>query len=218
MTQVKGFLAALLSSSVLIFGALIPFVASADMYPYNCSNYDASWYGNSYWNQNCTNNQGTLLVYVQVPNNNWNNGYTYRSPSDFTVFISGANTSQNSFPGSQNGTSVRLTGSYAVTIQNPMGYNPSYSIGCNGTVSAGQTQTCVISMTNTGGYYPPTYPNYPSYQYQPVTYTAKFIPALPNTGFEPISAEGIAFAIVLLVASGLLVSPYVRKFIIATVR
>jgi len=53
----------------------------------------------------------------------------------------------------------------------------------------------------------------------PVTYfTAQYIPGLPNTGFEPITATAIGFAAVLLVAAGLFVSPYVKRTLASTFR
>lgn len=221
MALLKRSIALSLSAAALLAGVLAPAAAFADYYPYTCAGYDTSVYGTSYWNQNCTNDQGTLLVYVQVQNQS--NTYPYRSPSDFTVFVSGANPSQQYFQGSQNGTSIHLLGSYSVTVQNPAGYNPSYSTGCSSTVALHQTQTCVISLSGAygGTYYPPQtqYPAYPQYQYQqPVTYVAKYVSALPNTGFAPITPGMIVLSIVLLISAGIFILPYVRKTITAIIR
>ncbi|OGC86196.1 hypothetical protein A3D70_00540 [Candidatus Adlerbacteria bacterium RIFCSPHIGHO2_02_FULL_54_18] len=95
---------------------------------------------------------GLLNVYVQVINPT---GVAY-SPSNFTVAVSGNSPSLTSFQGSQSGTLVSINpGSYAVTVINQYGFNPSYSVGCDNTVSAGQTQLCVITMSG-GTFNPPT--------------------------------------------------------------
>lgn len=215
MISLKRSLALFASSVVFMLSVLLPSFASAQTYPYDNYQYNCGWYGN----QNCPNQLGTLLVYVQVSNNSqYYNGYGYRSPSDFTVFVSGANISQQQFQGSQNGNSIRLLGAYSVTILNPDGYSPSYSVGCNNTVVQGQTQTCIVSLTPTNNYYSPTY--YPSYpQYQPtVTYVATYVPSLPNTGFKPFDVQSIAFGFILLLVAGILALPYVRKSITALTR
>src|SRR5581483_7929942 len=119
---------------------------------------------------------GLLTVYVQVLSQS---NYVYPSqtysPGNFTVSVSGQNPSLTNFQGSQSGTSVSLSpGSYNVTVSNTVtGYTPSYSVGCSNTISAGQSQTCVITMTPSYNY-PYTYNPYPygyyGYQnYQPLT-------------------------------------------------
>ena len=45
--------------------------------------------------------------------------------------------------------------------------------------------------------------------------TTNYVPALPNTGFEPLSATQIAFALIVLLAAGIFVAPYVRKTFVA---
>lgn len=249
---------------------------------------------------------GLLTVYVQVLNQA---GYNYQTltPSAFTVNVSGQSPSLTNFPGSQSGTNVSLNpGSYNVTIANAaQGYAPSYSVGCSNTIAAGQTQTCVITMTPSYNYNPyPTpynpynspyqpltcrtltssvalgqnatfnavggaggtynwstaYQNYPNVgptltvafqssgsqvvtvtnaaqtatctvnvtnTYSPTTvspvynpgytgaypnYTYTVYPRLPATGFGPKDLSmGFAFASVLLIASGIALTPYVRK-------
>ena len=105
-----------------------------------------------------TSTTGLLTVYVQVQNQS---GFNY-SPSNFNVSVSGQNPSPSSFAGSLQGTLVSLNpGSYSVTITNAMSnYSPTYSAGCNGTIAAGATQTCVITISG-GQYYggnPTPYP------------------------------------------------------------
>lgn len=48
-----------------------------------------------------------------------------------------------------------------------------------------------------------------------VNITSTYVPALPNTGFEPQSAAAIAFALVALLGLGVAFLPYVRKVITA---
>lgn len=45
--------------------------------------------------------------------------------------------------------------------------------------------------------------------------SSAYIPALPNTGFEPLSASILAFTAVVLIAAGVFVYPYVRKAFIS---
>lgn len=44
-----------------------------------------------------------------------------------------------------------------------------------------------------------------------VEISAQYVPALPNTGFEPIDATGMIFAGILLLAVGIFIFPYVRS-------
>ena len=259
-----------------------------------------------------TSTTGLLTVYVQVLNQT---GVTYQTytPANFAVVVSGQSPSLTNFPGSQSGTAVSLSpGSYNVTVSSAVtGYAPSYSVGCNSTIVAGQSQTCVVTMTASYNYYqyPSPYPypnpytqpltcrtltptvglgqqasfeavggaggtynwatayqNYPNigrvlttsfqasgsqvvtvtnaaqtatctvnvtnvYTPVPITYPASpvypsypgysssypsvyqnYYPQLPRTGFGPKdSTMGAAFAVVLLIAAGLAVTPYVRK-------
>lgn len=111
---------------------------------------------------------GLLSVYVQViaPSGN----QVQRTPADFQVTVSGSNPSPATFYGSQSGVSVSLNpGTYSVTSTgNVFGYTASYSQGCNGTMSAGATALCVITMSAYYNYpYPSPYP-YPQYPHQPL--------------------------------------------------
>ena len=128
-----------------------------------------------------TSTTGILNVYVQVLNNQqYSNPY---SPGNFTVAVSGQSPSITNFPGSLQGTLVTLSpGSYAVTIVNTQyGYTPTYSVGCNNTISAGGTLTCVVTMTAGSVYtYPTPYP-------YPYPYTQ---PALTCHSDTPVVALG----------------------------
>ena len=190
----------------------------------NCNSYvPHSGYGN-YWDD--CNAGGMLTVYVQV-----NNQYgAYRGPSDFTFYVSGARPSQQYFTGSANGTTIWVKGSYSVSVYNQVGYNPTYSSGCSGSLAHNETRVCYVTLTST---YQPTYPYLPpSYHYPPpvytppvtyqaaapVAYTASYIPLLPNTGFAPTSKAAIAFSLAFILVCGVLLFPYVRKSFIAVLR
>jgi Prealbumin-like fold domain len=74
---------------------------------------------------------------------------------DFTMTIGGVVAQGgNSFPGSESGTdkvvTVVATGSsYSVSETGPAGYNSSFSSGCSGTISAGQTVNCTVTNDDT---------------------------------------------------------------------
>lgn len=116
-----------------------------------------------------TTSTGLLNVYVQVLNQT---GYSY-APGNFTVTVTGANPSPAVFAGSNQGTKVSLNaGSYSVSISNAatvFGFNPTYSVGCNGTMAANETQTCVVTVS-AGNYwgYPQVFPYPYSYPYTSV--------------------------------------------------
>jgi hypothetical protein len=207
-----------------MLGAFVPAIASAQTYPYydyNASNYNYNYgcgYG-YYPYANCTP-AGTLLVYVQI-NNQYQNGY-YLSPSDVTVFVSGAPVGQQYFAGSSSGTALHFTGSYTVSVFNLTGaYTASYGANCSGTLSTGQTQACYITLNSTYAYPYNTYPynnypynyypyNYTQYQ-QPVTVVSKYVTSLPNTGYAPVSSSAIAFMLALILTAAVATYPYVRK-------
>lgn len=119
---------------------------------------------------------GLLNVYVQVLNQT---GSSY-VPANFTVTVTGQNPSPSSFQGSLSGTLVSLAaGSYNATVPNQYGFTASYSQGCQNTIVAGQTQTCLITMS-AHYQYPPSYPYpYPYPQQQNLTCTPAYqtIPA-----------------------------------------
>lgn len=70
--------------------------------------------------------------------------------SDFTMYVTGTNVSNSSFPGSSLGTTVTLNaGSYSVSESSLNGYIGSYSGDCNGTIALGDTKTCTITNSDT---------------------------------------------------------------------
>lgn len=82
--------------------------------------------------------------------------------------------------------------------------------------SDNERDTCRVTVVRRG-YYPTTYPAYPTYT-APVNVVTTYIPkGLPNTGFPPVSSAAVAFAAVLLLGVGLAVTPYAKK-IAASVR
>lgn len=90
---------------------------------------------------------GLLQVYVQVINQN---AGAY-SPGNFQVQVSGNSPSPSSFAGSNSGTLVVINpGAYSVTVANQYGFTPNYSVGCNNSINANQTQLCVVTMSGSG--------------------------------------------------------------------
>lgn len=163
-----------------------------------------------------SHNDGTLKVYVEV-DDHYN--YDNRDPHDFTIYVGGEDVSR-SFRGDDDGTKVSFEGRYTVVVTNQDGYVPRYSSGCYGDLDDNDTETCRITLEGSRyGYYPqqPYYPTYsqPINYTQPVTYMQSYVPAFPNTGFAPVSAAAVAFAVVLLLGAGVVALPYVRKALTA---
>jgi hypothetical protein len=77
-------------------------------------------------------------------------GIACPTPSDFTLSVSGNNPSPGSFPGSAEGTFVRLDpGMYSVSEKSPsnppeLTLNTSFSPGCSGTIDSRESLTCTI--------------------------------------------------------------------------
>jgi hypothetical protein len=88
-------------------------------------------------------NQGHLIVVKHVVNDNGGTA----TAGNFTMTIGGVVASGgNSFPGSETGTDKLVsTGSYMVSETGPAGYFATFSSGCSGTISAGQTVTCTVT-------------------------------------------------------------------------
>lgn len=112
-----------------------------------------------------------LSVYVQVTNPS-STSYQYVTPrnaGDFNVVVAGQSVSPSTFWGSLTGTQVSLgNGAYSVAVTgNQYGYTPSYSQGCNGTVAAGQSALCIITMSPQYNSYQTVYPYQYPYNYQP---------------------------------------------------
>jgi hypothetical protein len=48
-----------------------------------------------------------------------------------------------------------------------------------------------------------------------VTYSSTYVPALPNTGFQPTIAAALTVAALLVVAAAVFVAPFVRKTLVS---
>src|SRR6266571_870415 len=89
-----------------------------------------------------TPNLGTLVVNTKVDNTN---GGT-KKPSDFTISVTGNSPKPSSSSGSSSGSTVTLKpGTYGVTESSVLGYTTTYSSGCSGSISAGQTLSCTVA-------------------------------------------------------------------------
>jgi hypothetical protein len=141
-----------------------------------------------------TASTGLLTVYVQVLNQTGYSAFANYAPSNFSVTVSGNSPSLTTFSGSQSGTPVQLyPGSYTVTVNSLTGYTPTYSVGCNNTISSGQSQTCVVTMT-------PTYSNsYTGYPY--TTYPYNYYNGYYNNGYlygvPPLTCHALSSSVAL---------------------
>jgi hypothetical protein len=62
------------------------------------------------------------------------------------IFVTGNSPSPNNFPGSASGTSVSIqAGKYGVVEASVSGYTTTYSSGCSGSITGGETIKCVVS-------------------------------------------------------------------------
>lgn len=113
-----------------------------------------------------TSTTGLLNVYVQVINQT-NASY---GPGNFTVAVSGQNPNPVTFQGSIQGTLVSINpGAYSVTLTNNAIFAANYSVGCDNTISAGGTQTCVITVNASSYNYSRSYVYPYTYQTPPLT-------------------------------------------------
>lgn len=153
-----------------------------------------------------SSHDGTLKVYVDVENNY---NYADRDPRDFDIYVGGEDVSRH-FRGDDHATTLHFEGRYTVIVTNGDGYTPRYSSGCHGDLDDNDTETCRITLEGSRYGYYPNQPYYPTYA-SPVTYVQTYVPRFPNTGFAPVSAAAVAFAVVLLIGAGVIALPYVRK-------
>lgn len=123
---------------------------------------------------------GTAHVNVTVSVIN-NHGGT-RTPNDFVITVSGQNASVSNFQGTSGSVLVSLgAGAYAIDAQGISGYTSVRTGECSGTISSGETRSCLITLTDTysvyGGYYGSSVlscspSNQTGYQGQTVSFTA----------------------------------------------
>src|SRR5438477_11140821 len=91
-----------------------------------------------------------LIVIKHVVNDNGGGA----NASQFAMTINGVTaTGGNSFPGAESpGTDKTVNaGSYSVTETGPSVYTASFSAGCSGSISAGQTKTCTVTNDDKPG-------------------------------------------------------------------
>jgi len=85
---------------------------------------------------------GKIIVIKNVINDNGGN----KTPSNFTINVSGGGPSPASFPGSSAGTNVTINASsYNVTETLLPGYNATFSSGCSGNITNGEVKVCNIT-------------------------------------------------------------------------
>lgn len=66
--------------------------------------------------------------------------------SDFTINVTGENPSESTFPGSESGTTITLDpGDYSIDENSFGGYEKTLGENCSGTISSGQSLTCIIT-------------------------------------------------------------------------
>jgi hypothetical protein len=69
-----------------------------------------------------------------------------KKPSNFMIFITGNNRSPNNFHGSTSGTSISIQpGTYKIIEAAVSGYATTYSSGCSGSITLGETVNCVVT-------------------------------------------------------------------------
>ncbi len=85
--------------------------------------------------------QPKLIVTKKVINDNSGEDY----PSNFTMTVTGNSATVPNFPGNASGTTVGLNeGSYTVGELSHNGYTQTLVGDCSGTISIGQTKTCLV--------------------------------------------------------------------------
>ncbi|HET7148827.1 MAG TPA: hypothetical protein VFI73_10055, partial [Candidatus Nitrosopolaris sp.] len=90
--------------------------------------------------------QQSPLGKIIVVKNVINNDRGTKKASDFMIFVTGNSPFPNNFPGSASGTLVSINaGKYAIVEASVSGYTTTYSSGCSGSITAGETINCVVS-------------------------------------------------------------------------
>jgi Ca2+-binding RTX toxin-like protein len=89
----------------------------------------------------------TALPMVTVIKQVVNDNGQAATPADFTITVNGTNVDQPTFAGQDTpGVTVTMDpGSYSVTESGPFDYAGSFSSGCSGSLTFGQTATCTIT-------------------------------------------------------------------------
>lgn len=94
----------------------------------------------------CTITNNDIAPQLTVIKHVIKNSVGTKSASDFTMYVTGTNVSNPSFPGSESGVTVTLNaGAYNATESSALNYTGVYSADCTGTINIGQTKTCTIT-------------------------------------------------------------------------
>jgi uncharacterized repeat protein (TIGR01451 family) len=116
-------------------------------------------------------------------------------PSDFEMKVTGTNVSDDSFAGSDAGTTVTLSpGEYSVDEVDPRGYTKTLGDDCSGTIAAGEDLTCIITNDDVAPETPET-PEVPETPQNPETPQPENTPQTPvaaTAEITPVAAQGIA--------------------------
>ncbi|MDR4511253.1 MAG: discoidin domain-containing protein [Nitrososphaeraceae archaeon] len=84
-----------------------------------------------------------VMILTKVINNDGGD----KQPKDFNISVTGIQATPSSFLGNPDGQVVSLkAGNYNVTISESIGYKAIYSAGCSGTIGAGDSKDCVITL------------------------------------------------------------------------
>jgi pimeloyl-ACP methyl ester carboxylesterase len=89
-----------------------------------------------------TSAKSQIVVVMHVENDNGGNA----TAENFTINVTGTNVTNTSFEGSETGTTVILdTGEYSIDENESDGYLKILGENCSGTITAGETKTCIIT-------------------------------------------------------------------------
>lgn len=92
--------------------------------------------------------------YVNVSINVQNRYGGTRTPSDFTISVTGTNTSISSLQGSVGSTQISMgPGAFSINLSTASGYVVTRSEGCSGSITVGETKSCTITVSDTSNYY-----------------------------------------------------------------
>jgi len=106
---------------------------------------------NTYGNNNCNSTANTARVNVMV---NVINAYGgTRTAGDFVITVSGSGVTSRTFNGSKNQVQVSLSsGTYTIDAQSTKNYSVARSANCSGSISANETRSCIITLSDRNTY------------------------------------------------------------------
>ncbi len=228
MHSFKRFLLLSVSTLGLLVGAALPAIASAanssdgtlkvyvdvDDHYYHGSNYDPSdfsvdVYGDDVSRDSFHGSSNGTTVYVD--------GWYSVTISNLRGYEPSYSSGCYGYLDRHDSRSCRITLSSGSYNNSHYGtYYPGYNYNYNNTWQ----QYSYYPQPTCGGcqQYTTTYAQPCGCQTTQPTVVSTYIPALPNTGFEPINKTALAFSLALLSVLALLAFPYVRKTLTAYVR